>query len=200
MTPNSNSARNMIGGQISYATRTTTRCLCLLLHLHFFPLLHGRQFPMSNDFWNTNTDFLLSKYSGISARDADAYNAMKALDKEVAAMSRAMNRIKSLRNSLNPFHRLPPEIISRCFHILAEMEPPTYKKDTKTRPTGNARQKYVASIGWIKVSILYYGCLYRYISSTLLITIGHPRLWHLEVHCHWGPHALAGPLILRHEA
>lgn len=124
---------------------------------------------MSNNFWNTNTASLLSKYSGISAGDADAYNAMKALDNEVAAMSREMSRINSLRNSLVPFHRLPTEIISRCFHILAEMEPPMYNEDVSTRCRPHVCE---ASLGWIKVSIVYsiHSCCCMH--SILLIVIG----------------------------
>lgn len=157
---------------------------------------------MSNNFWNANTDSLLSKYSGISAGDADAYNAMEALDNEVVAMSRAMSRINSLRNSLNPFHRLPPEIISRCFHILASMEPPMYKEvvSTRIRCRGHVHLECVISLGWIKVSILCFVRSCCCMRSIVLIIIGYPCLRYLEVCCPWGPHPLAGPLVLCDEA
>ncbi|EIM84483.1 uncharacterized protein STEHIDRAFT_170168 [Stereum hirsutum FP-91666 SS1] len=86
-------------------------------------------------------------------------------------MSRAMSRINSLRNSLNPFHRLPPEIISRCFHILASMEPPMYKEvvSTRIRCRGHVHLECVISLGWIKVT--------HVCGTWRCVALGDPTLW-----------------------
>lgn len=102
----------------------------------------------ADEWWREATRPRLQRFLSVSNHDdfGTMSSARQSLDEEMAAIEAVLKAVRSLRNSLASIHKLPIELIVRCFGWLVDMEPPTRHKVIEEPPS---------TLGWIKVMSSY---------------------------------------------
>ncbi|EIM80116.1 uncharacterized protein STEHIDRAFT_163000 [Stereum hirsutum FP-91666 SS1] len=99
----------------------------------------------ADEWWREASRQRLQQLLSVSNHDdfGTMSSARQSLDEDMSAIRAVFRAVRSHRNSLASIHKLPIELIVRCFGWLVDMEPPTRHKVINEPPS---------TLGWIKVS------------------------------------------------
>lgn len=114
---------------------------------------HSLRSP-EESWWRQTVRQRLQPFLSISPRDdINAIQSSRlALAHEIAAAEAALRLAKTYQNSLADIHRLPVEIIARCFRWLVVIDPPRRNVDEDEGSEFSEDEVHNQStIGWMKV-------------------------------------------------